>query len=155
MRIMGVDPGYGRTGWAVVENQGGGKLVLLEYGLIETESTDLLPKRLYKIFDQLMAISSRTMVKRMVIEKFFPGKNMTTTEGVYQARGVVLAAAGFVGLEVLEPTASQVKLATTGSGKASKEDVKIMVERLLNVKEQIKPDDVVDAIACALYGVAP
>jgi len=152
MRIIGVDPGYGRTGWAVIDSTN--TLSLLEYGLIETKSTDPLPKRLYKIFDELMAISSRLMPKRMVVEKFYPGKNLTTVEGVYQARGVVLASAGFTGCEVIEPTATQVKLSITGSGKASKDDVQIMVERLLNIKQPIRPDDVVDAIACAIAGSA-
>lgn len=152
MRILGVDPGYGRTGWAVIDTKG--SLTLLEYGLIETSGKDPLSKRLYRIFDQLMAVSSRLMPKRMVLERFHPGKSMTTAEGVFQARGVVLAAAGFTGCEVIEPTAAQVKLAVTGSGKASKEDVRIMVERLLDIREPIRPDDVVDAIACAIAGSA-
>lgn len=155
MRILGVDPGYGRTGWAVVETKGTrGGLQLLEYGLIETSGADPLAKRLYRIFDQLIAISSRHMPQRMVVERFVPGREMSTAEGVFQARGVVLAAAGFTGVEVLEPTAGQVKQAVTGSGKASKEDVRIMVERLLNISQPIRPDDVVDAIACGIAGSA-
>lgn len=152
MRILGVDPGYGRTGWAVVESKE--SLLLLDYGLIETSGKDPLSKRLYRIFDRLMEVSSRLMPARMVLERFHPGKSMTTAEGVFQARGVVLAAAGFTGCEVFEPTAPQVKLAVTGSGRASKEDVRIMVERLLNLQESIRPDDVVDAIACAIAGSA-
>lgn len=154
MRILGVDPGYGRTGWGIIETVGPRGLALVEYGLIETSGADPLPKRLYRIFDQLMAISSRHMPKRMVVERFVPGSNMTTAEGVLQARGVVLAVAGFTGVDVIEPTAAQVKQAVTGSGRASKEDVRIMVERLLGLAEHIRPDDVVDAIACSIAGSA-
>jgi crossover junction endodeoxyribonuclease RuvC len=99
-----------------------------------------------------MAISSRLMPHRMVLERFHPGRNLTTAEGVFQARGVVLASAGFTGCEVIEPSPAQVKLALTGSGKASKEDVRLMTQRLLAIKEPIRPDDVIDAIACAIAG---
>ncbi len=87
-----------------------------------------------------------------VVQLFF-NWIVTTAFAVGQARGVVLLTAANTGLTVLEFTPMQVKLAVTGTGAATKDQVTFMVQHLLNIREKPKPDDVADALAIAICGL--
>jgi len=86
------------------------------------------------------------------VEKLFFGRNITTAESVWQARGVVLLLAARFGLPVFEPKPAQIKLAVCGYGTAPKEQVQRMVQRLLGLRDLPRPDDAADAIGAAITG---
>ena len=90
----------------------------------------------------------------MSVERLFFGRNITTAEFVWQARGVVMLLAAQKGLKVLEPKPSQIKLAVCGTGGADKTQVQRMIQRLLGLDAPPSPDDVADALAAALAGLA-
>ncbi|MCB1317471.1 MAG: crossover junction endodeoxyribonuclease RuvC [Leptospiraceae bacterium] len=157
MRILGLDPGYGRTGWGVVEYLPKGnpdrQLQALEFGVMETASADSLSVRLYELQRGIQAIIARHRPEAALMERLFFNQSTTTAAGVYQAQGVLLAALGAAEIECLELTPGQIKQAVTGSGRAGKPAVMDMVCRLLNIKAPIRPDDAADALAAAIAGV--
>jgi crossover junction endodeoxyribonuclease RuvC len=127
--ILGIDPGFGRMGYAVVV-AAGNDLRLIVCDAIMT-SAGSYTRRLQQIYDQLGVIISRYRPREAAIEKLFFGKNATTAIGVAQARGVTLLALAQSGLPIFEYTPSEVKLAVTGYGAARKEQVGEMVRLLL------------------------
>ena len=86
----------------------------------------------------------------MAIEELFFNTNVTTGIGVAQARGVILATAARLGVEIFEYTPSQVKIAVVGYGKAEKRQVMEMTRRILGLSAVPRPDDAADAVAIAL-----
>lgn len=147
-RILGLDPGLGRTGWAVVERSGS-RVAAVEYGLLETEPGPL-GGRLRQVHDGVEDVCARLRPSGAAVERLFFTKNQTTGLDVAKAAGVALLALQRHGLEADELTPSQVKLAVAGTGRAAKPQVGYMVARLLALKEPPRPDDVADALAVAL-----
>lgn len=149
LRILGIDPGYARTGYAILDcNHDHFRVV--DYGLIETSAQTPFPERLLTIDRALTSLCDHFSADAMAIEELFFYRNITTAIGVAQARGVAVAAAARQGLEIYEYTPMQVKLAVTGYGNAAKEQVQAMVKAILGLREVPKPDDVADAIAIAI-----
>lgn len=149
MRILGIDPGYGRTGYGVIETDGN-RLRPLEFGLIETDSQLSMEKRLLQLYDALLQIIDRRQPDSLAVEELFFSRNVTTGIGVSQARGVVLLAAAQSGLPVFEYKPVQVKQAIAGYGKAEKKQIQEMVRVFLSLPNVPKPDDVADALAVAI-----
>lgn len=149
MRILGIDPGYGRTGYGVIETDGN-RLRPLEFGLIETNSKLTMEKRLLQLYDALLEIIDRRQPDSLAVEELFFSKNVTTGIGVSQARGVVLLAAAKTGLSLSEYKPVQVKQAIAGYGKAEKKQIQEMVRVFLSLPSVPKPDDVADALAVAI-----
>ncbi|MFC4769675.1 crossover junction endodeoxyribonuclease RuvC [Effusibacillus consociatus] len=149
MRILGIDPGYGRTGYGVVETTGN-RIRPLEFGLIETSSKLSMEKRLLQIYDALCEIIDRRKPDSLAIEELFFSKNVTTGIGVSQARGIVLLVAAQMGLTVAEYKPIQIKQSITGYGKAEKQQIQEMVRMFLGLQDVPKPDDVADALAVAV-----
>ncbi|GAX91475.1 crossover junction endodeoxyribonuclease RuvC [Effusibacillus lacus] len=149
MRIVGIDPGYGRTGYGVIELTGN-RLRPLEFGLIETSTKLSMEKRLLQIYDSLLEIFSRRKPESLALEELFFSRNVTTGIGVSQARGVVLLAAAQTGLQVAEYKPVQIKQSITGYGKAEKQQIQEMVRMFLGLQDVPKPDDVADALAVAI-----
>ncbi|OGL71326.1 crossover junction endodeoxyribonuclease RuvC [Candidatus Uhrbacteria bacterium RIFCSPLOWO2_01_FULL_53_9] len=150
MIILGIDPGYGRMGWAVVRN--GRTLELIAAGCIETTSDLAHAKRLSQIAIEVRELLETHRPDRVVIEQLLFTKNQTTGIAVAEARGVVLAVAGAFNTDVVEVGPMQVKQAVTGYGHADKRQVQEMVARLLNLKKAPTPDDAADACAIAIAG---
>ena len=149
MKILGIDPGIGRTGWGVIEGSGQ-KLVAKGFGCIETEKDLLLEKRLEYLYDELSAIISLEKPDEMAVEELFFNTNAKTALIVGQARGVVLLAAAKAKLPVFEYTPMQVKLAVAGYGGAEKSQVEKMMMIALKLKDKPKRDDASDALSVAL-----
>jgi crossover junction endodeoxyribonuclease RuvC len=149
MRVLGVDPGYHRTGVAIVERQGNA-LKLIESKLIETERRNTLAKRLSYVFDGVASIISQFLPEAVAVEELFFSKNVKTAMGVAHARGVVLLAADRANLPVFEYKPSIVKLAVTSNGAATKDQVLFMVKRLVGADLSDGRDDEIDAIAVAI-----
>ncbi|MFD2169369.1 crossover junction endodeoxyribonuclease RuvC [Tumebacillus lipolyticus] len=149
MRILGIDPGYGRTGFGVVDLIGN-RLKPVEYGCVETKPNTPIPDRLVEIYGAIREIISRHQPDQLAIEQIFFAKSVTTALDVAQARGVVLLAAREAGLAVAEYTPMQVKQSVVGYGKAEKKQIQEMVRMLLGLAKPPKPDDAADALAVAI-----
>ena len=149
MRILGIDPGYGITGFGLVEAERG-QFQLLRCGAITTPANTDFSWRLEMIYHDMTELLKVTKPDVVAIEELFFGQNVTTGIGVAQARGVILLAIRQAGLEVHSYTPMQVKQSVVGYGNASKHQIQDMTRRLLHLNEMPKPDDAADAIAIAL-----
>lgn len=149
MIVLGVDPGAGTTGYGVVARSGGA-VSLVECGVIRTDPNTALPRRLKEIFDGISDVLARHKVDVVAVEGVFYGKNARTTVILGHARGAVLLAATMRELQVAEYSPAEIKNAITGTGRATKEQVQFMVQRLLRLKEPPRPNDAADGVAVAL-----
>ena len=149
MRILGIDPGYGITGFGVIEAERG-KSTLIQCGAITTPAGMDFSARLEIIYQDMRQLLEAVKPDAVAIEELFFGQNVTTGIGVAQARGVVLLAIRQAGLEVTSYKPMQVKQAVVGYGNATKHQVQDMTKRLLGLSAMPKPDDAADAIAIAL-----
>jgi crossover junction endodeoxyribonuclease RuvC len=147
--ILGIDPGFGRIGYAVLSAQGM-DLHLVVCDAITTSSTLAYPQRLLQVYAQLGVLIAEYQPAEAAIEALFFGKNVTTAIKVAQARGVTILALAQRGLPITEYTPSEVKLAVTGYGAARKEQVGFMVHQLLHLPAVPRPDDAADAAAIAI-----
>ena len=149
MRILGIDPGYGITGFGIVETQRGSSQ-LIGCGAITTPAGMDFSARLEIIYNDMRDLLEKAKPEAVAIEELFFGQNVTTGIGVAQSRGVILLAIRQVGLPVFSYKPSQVKQAVVGYGNATKHQVQDMTKRLLGLQAMPKPDDAADAIAIAL-----
>ncbi|HEU4963358.1 MAG TPA: crossover junction endodeoxyribonuclease RuvC [Bacilli bacterium] len=149
MRIIGIDPGYGRTGYGVVDMIGN-RIKSVEYGCIETKPHTPIPDRLLDIYGAIKTVIATHKPDAMAVEQLFFSKNITTGIDVAQARGVVLLAAREAGLPVGEYTPMQVKQSLAGYGKADKKQIQEMVRMFLGLEKIPRPDDAADALAVAI-----
>ena len=149
MRILGIDPGYGITGFGLVEANRG-NCTLLRCGAITTPGGMDFSARLEIIYEDMRQLLEATKPEAVAIEELFFGQNVTTGIGVAQSRGVILLAIRQAGLSVHQYKPMQVKQAVVGYGNATKHQVQDMTKRLLRLDKLPKPDDAADAIAIAL-----
>ena len=149
MRILGIDPGYGTTGFGLLEAQRGSNR-LLRCGVITTPPGADFSARLEMIYEDMRKLLELAKPEAVAIEELFFGHNVTTAIGVAQSRGVILLAIRQAGLPVFSYTPMQVKQSVVGYGNATKHQVQDMTRRLLQLTELPKPDDAADAIAIAL-----
>lgn len=149
MRILGIDPGYGITGFGLIEAQRG-NTQLLKCGVITTPAGMDFSARLEIIYEDMRQLLDAAKPEAVAIEELFFGQNVTTGIGVAQSRGVILLAIRQAGLPVFSYKPMQVKQAVVGYGNATKHQVQDMTKRLLHLETLPKPDDAADAIAIAL-----
>ena len=149
MRILGIDPGYGITGFGLVEAQRG-QYQLLRCGVITTPPNTDFSWRLEVIYNDTVQLLQVAKPDVVAIEELFFGQNVTTGIGVAQSRGVILLAIRQAGIEVFSYKPAQVKQSVVGYGNATKHQVQDMTKRLLRLDAMPKPDDAADAIALAL-----
>ena len=148
MKILGLDPGLGTTGWGLIEADGN-RLRHLANGQLKTDSSTELPRRLAHLADQLDALIADERPDSAAVEEVFVNKNPHSTLKLGQARGVVIMVAARGGLEVGEYAARLVKKAVVGNGNAEKAQVHAMVSRLLP-GARIAGPDAADALAVAI-----
>ena len=149
MRILGIDPGYGITGFGLIEGERG-QFKLLHCGAITTPAGMDFSARLEIIYNDMTELLKMAKPDCVAIEELFVGQNVTTGIGVAQSRGVILLAIRQAGLEVTSYKPMQVKQAVVGYGNATKHQVMDMTKRILNLSQSPKPDDAADAVAIAL-----
>jgi crossover junction endodeoxyribonuclease RuvC len=149
MRVMGLDPGLGTTGYGLVDSNGQ-DLQAISFGIITTRPDCGLAIRLYQLHQQLHELLVRFSPDVVVIEQLFFGNNARTAIAVGQARGVLLLATAENNLPTAEYTPMQVKQAITGYGQADKRQMQKMVALLLSLNELPHPDDAADALAIAI-----
>src|ERR1700722_18937158 len=150
MRIIGIDPGTGILGFGVIDVSANRKLKLVDAGVIRTPAKEKAEIRLETIYNELTSIIHDSAPSVMAVEKLFFAKNVTTAMTVSQARGVILLCGRQAGLDIVEYTPLQIKLALTGYGRAEKKQIQEMVKAALGLGEVPKPDDCADALAVAI-----
>jgi crossover junction endodeoxyribonuclease RuvC len=149
MKILGVDPGYGRLGYAIFEYRNG-KEWLMESSCIETSGKMKFGARILKLAQDIEKLITKHKPKILVIEKIYFNKNQKTALLVSEIKGVVVYLALKNHLKVLEYTPLEVKTAICGYGRASKKAVKKMIRLLTGLDQELKSDDTADAIALCL-----
>ena len=149
MRILGIDPGYGTTGFAMIEGERG-NFRLVRCGAITTPPNTDFSARLEMIYEDMRQLLAVCQPDCVAIEELFFGQNVTTGIGVAQSRGVILLAIRQAGLQVYPYKPMQVKQSVVGYGNATKHQVQDMTRRILRLERLPKPDDAADAIAIAL-----
>jgi len=153
IRALGIDPGLGSLGYGVV-SQVGDRLTCETYGVIKTPKDLSLTKRLFFLYSELKQKMTEYPPDIIAIEKLFFGRNITTAEMVWQARGVILLLAAQLGFEPYELKPSEVKMAVCGYGAAEKGQVQGMVAQLLALEKKPSPDDAADALGIAIAGLS-
>jgi crossover junction endodeoxyribonuclease RuvC len=150
MRVLGIDCGGEYTGYGVVEMHGTGNLSCLTCGAIKLSPRDKLPTRLSRIYMHLGAIISEHQPDEVAIEDVFYALNVKSALKLGQVRGVAMLAAASAGLEVSEYSPLTIKSAVVGYGRAEKQQVQLMVTRLLDLSAPPEPLDASDALAVAI-----
>jgi crossover junction endodeoxyribonuclease RuvC len=148
LKILGLDPGLGTTGWGLFEAEGN-RLRHLGNGQLKTDSGAALPRRLAHLADQLEALIGDHRPDSAAVEEVFVNKNPQSTLKLGQARGIVIMVAARGGIDVGEYAARLVKKAVVGVGNAEKAQVHAMVARLLP-GARIAGPDAADALAVAI-----
>lgn len=148
MIILGIDPGTRNMGYALI-NLEKGKISLVEAGLIKMKAEEL-QFQIPQMVEALGKIFAKHTIDEVAMEDIFYAHNPATTIKLAQFRGAITLMLLQEFGQFDEYTALQVKKALTGKGKASKEQVNFMVKRLLNIKQEIKPLDISDAMAVAI-----
>lgn len=151
LRVLGVDPGFGRTGLGIVDVTGG-ESVHVWHSVIETDADTAFVERLAAVRNDLIETIRRFSPQVACVESLFFQSNAKTAMKVGMARGVIMLALADAGLPIIEVTPGQVKQGVAGWGNADKQQVQEMVARLLKLKEIPKPDDAADALALAMVG---
>ncbi len=147
MRVIGVDPGLRHTGWGVVEFKNN-KIFHIKDGSISPSIKYDDSKRLLEIKNKLKEIINRFNPNVSVIEKIFVGPSSISSLKLGMARGASMVALAESGLTIKELSPKFVKKTVTGYGSASKEQIKAMIEKLLNIVP--KNEDSSDALAIAI-----
>jgi crossover junction endodeoxyribonuclease RuvC len=148
IRVLGIDPGFAITGYALLE-QRGSVTVCPEAGTIETRAGTAFGRRLLQLRLELKTVLDRLKPDEAAVEELFFTKNVKTAIKVAEARGVILATLFEEGFEVFEYTPTEVKRAVTGSGSADKGQVLKMMKMVLTPVRMPAKDDAVDAMAIA------
>jgi crossover junction endodeoxyribonuclease RuvC len=146
-RILGLDPGSQRTGYAVIEINGG-KIAYLVSGAIKAGG-ESLAERLQDIFIGVDRLTNEFRPDEVAIERIFMHRNADSALKLGQARGAALSATFALRPRVFEYAPREVKLAVVGTGSAQKDQVQLMVKRLLNIAGPLA-EDAADALAIAL-----
>jgi crossover junction endodeoxyribonuclease RuvC len=149
MKVLGIDPGFHRVGWAIVEGNAS-RQRLVDVGCLETNAKESLSERLLDIHEFLEQLFKEHKPDSVAVEEVYYFKNAKTVIGVSQARGVILLAIEQAKLPLFNYTPLQVKSTIAGYGKAQKPQVQLMVKTQLGLKAVPKPDDAADACAIAL-----
>jgi len=148
MRVLGLDPGLRHTGWGVID-VAGNRLSYVADGVVHAPTDLPLADRLVVLFRQIIDVLERFRPDEAAVEETFVNKNAASTLKLGVARGVVLLAPAERGLPVAEYSANLVKKAVVGAGHAEKEQVQMMVRRLLPGCA-IATADAADALAVAI-----
>lgn len=151
--ILGLDPGIGRTGFAVLH----GSLAnpkLITFGCIETSLKSSHHERLNKLSLAVKKLLTRYQPQGVALERLYFSTNVKTALKVAEARGAITLTISHFGCPLYEFSPQEVKIAATGQGRADKKQIQKMLKLMFKLKEPPKPDDAADAVAVALCGLA-
>jgi len=150
VRVLGIDPGLTRCGLGVVEGAPGRPLRMLAVGVVQTPADLPTALRLCEIERAVETWLDRHRPDAVAVERVFSQHNVRTVMGTAQASGIAMVVAARRGLPVALHTPSEVKAAVSGSGRADKAQIGVMVTRLLRLESVPKPADAADALALAI-----
>ncbi len=154
-KVIGIDPGFDRVGVAVLAREDG-REILLHSECIGTDPKQSHHQRLCTIGKRVDEVIKEWRPRVMAVEKLFFNRNISSALGVAEARGVIIFQAARAGLEVFEYSPQEAKIAVTGYGKADKNQMEIMIRKLVKVPDTDKKrlDDEMDAIAMGITHLA-
>ena len=152
--VLGIDPGLTRCGYAVLRVSGNTEVSMSALGVLRTSPEKDLPNRLAEIACEIEELLEEYQPSAVAVERIFFQSNVRTAMSVGQVSGLVLSAAARRGVEVVQYSPNQVKLAITGWGGADKAQVQKMVKQRLKLNSIPKPADAADAAAIALCHIA-
>lgn len=153
-RVLGIDPGLTRCGYAVLDSSGPRSVTAVSLGVITTSPQMDVPERLAVLHAEIVSLLEEFSPQDVAVEKVFFQVNVRTAMSVGQASGLALAAASAFGCTVGQYSPNQVKDAVTGWGGANKEQVQKMVQARLGLSAPPQPADAADAAALALCHLA-
>ncbi|TGK36459.1 endonuclease [Leptospira gomenensis] len=153
LRIIGIDPGSHRAGYAVLEKVSS-KIKILTYGTVEVPSGTPSPDNLLLLRSGLSEVLEEFRPVLASVEEMFFAKNKKTASRVFESRGVLLVTLAERNIPILEPTVSQIKKGTTGSGIADKKQIRQALKLLLGIDLLKGHDDSWDAVAAAYVGLS-
>ena len=149
-RILGIDPGFDRLGVCILDKEGT-KETLIHSQCITTSKKDSFESRLAEIGTELTKILETYKPQELAIETLFFTTNQKTIITVAEVRGICIYLSHIHDLIIYEYSPPQIKVAVTGYGKATKEDIAVMVPKILGKPLKIGTlDDEIDAIAIAI-----
>jgi crossover junction endodeoxyribonuclease RuvC len=149
-RVLGVDPGLTRCGLGVVEGVPGRPPAMIAAGVARTGADEDIATRLLGVEQEIERWLDQYQPDAVAVERVFSQHNVRTVMGTAQAGAVAIVCAARRGLPVALHTPSEVKAAVTGSGRADKDQVALMVMRVLRLTERPQPADAADALALAI-----
>lgn len=150
VKILGIDPGLGIVGFGLLQVQPDGQFIPHHWGVITTSKDKPESARLQELYTDITGLIQQFQPDEAAVERIFFFKNSKTLVPVSQARGIILLAMENAGIPIFEYTPMQAKQALTGSGKADKREIQIMVTQILGLEKMPKPDDAADALAMAV-----
>lgn len=149
MTVLGIDPGLANVGWGVIDADGS-SCKLVKYGHLVTSTDSSHAERLVAIHREIAGVIDAHRPDVMVVEEIFHGRNPRSSLMTGEGRAACILAGALRDLHVVEIPNTIVKLAVTGNGRASKQQVQAMVRRLLDLTDDPRPADASDALAIAL-----
>ena len=150
MKILGIDPGLGITGYGLIDACGN-NVKLMEAGIIRSDAKDKIEKRLASIYKKIMNLIEDTLPEAVVLEELYSHyKHPKTSILMAHARGAICLAVEHQDVLLVNYPTTKIKKAITGRGRASKEQVQRTVTSLLGLKNPPEPVDVTDALALAI-----
>lgn len=148
-RLLGVDPGIGRTGYGLIETWDD-QVQHLEHGVLETNKRDSREERILDLYQQFCILLDRLKPDMAGVEHLYAGRNATTAIQVAEARGVLLLALTQRGIGARSYAPATIKVSVADYGKATKQQVREIVMVQLGLEKPPQPDDASDGLACAL-----
>jgi crossover junction endodeoxyribonuclease RuvC len=149
MRILGIDPGSTVTGYGIIDFTER-RTRVVACGVVRVPARKPFPQRLRAIYDGIQELISTHNPEQVAVEDLFYAANVKSALRMGHARGVVLLAVARHDIPISEYSPREIKLAVAGSGAASKEQVRRMVQALLDLDEAPAKMDTSDALAVAL-----
>lgn len=148
MRILGIDPGLGTTGYGIIDDH---TLKVIEAGVIRTRPNTPVQERVTRIFEEIAALVQEHGPEVLVLEKIYSHyKHPTTAILMGHARAMACLVCGRFNIKLVNYPSTRIKKSITGNGHASKTQVQKMVQNLLQLKKPPEPVDVSDALAMAI-----
>lgn len=148
MRIIGIDPALTKTGWGIIDVKGNA-FKCLGSGTIKTDGKAPLANRLHQMHQELLQVISLYKPQECAIEETFINTNPLSSLKLGHARGALILTAGLCSLPIFEYSSTAIKKATTGVGRAQKQQIQAMIKILLP-QSQAKTEDEADALATAI-----
>lgn len=150
MKIIGIDPGYQRCGFAILTHKKG-VTNLENYGVITTQPHHNFPLRQDEIAQDFKALLDRYKPNICSIEDLFFAQNVTTGLKVAQIRGILIYLAHQSGCQIVEPKPVEIKKTFCGNGQADKKEMQRMCQLIFKLPQAPTVDDAADAIAAGFF----